>query len=85
MKLIPLIDTLLESREESRNETRDYFHISEVDKCHRAIFYKMKGFPGEKFKADMYRKLDNGDYVHKRIMSILVSLGIIKGPDLPPA
>ncbi len=82
MKLIPLIDTLLESREESRNDTRDYFHISEVDKCPRAIFYKMKGYLGEKFKADMYRKLDNGDYVHKRIMSILVSLGIVVASEI---
>jgi len=82
MKLIPLIDTLLESREESQNDKRDYFHISEVDKCPRAISYKMKGMPGEKFKADMYRKLDNGDYVHKRIMSILVSLGIVVASEI---
>jgi len=86
MKLIPLIDNLLETRAEKDSEKtngiRDYFYISEVDKCPRAIYYKMKGYPGEGYKPDTYRKLDNGDYVHMRLMSMLMSLGIVVSAEI---
>ena len=86
MKLIPLIDGFLETRAkkevEKKDGVRDYFHISEVDKCPRAIYYKMKGYPGEGYKPETYRKLDNGDYVHMRLMSMLMSLGIVVAAEI---
>ena len=81
MKLIPLIASFLETRAkndaEKVNGIRDYFHISEVDKCQRAIYYKMKGYPGKGYSAGTYRKLENGDYVHRRLMSMITSIGVV--------
>ena len=86
MNLIPRIDRLLEARSENGSEkgdgTRDYFYVSEVDSCPRALFYKMKGYPKEPFTPTTYRKLDNGDYVHRRIMSMLLSLGIVVAAEI---
>jgi hypothetical protein len=86
MNLIPRIDRLLEARSENGsekgNDIRDYFYVSEVDSCPRALFYKMKGYPKEPFTPTTYRKLDNGDYVHRRIMSMLLSLGIVVASEI---
>ncbi|MFH1420667.1 MAG: PD-(D/E)XK nuclease family protein [Candidatus Aenigmatarchaeota archaeon] len=80
MVLVELIDKFYIRCD--RPKERNYFYISEVDKCQRAIFFSVKGVPCAAMEPRVSRILDQGDHVHMRLMSAMYGLGIITASEI---
>jgi len=79
-----LIDKFYLDRQKDREQHR--FYITDAGKCGRAIFFKFKNVPREKMDARVLRMFDHGDYIQMQILSILLSLGIVRASEvnIPP-
>jgi len=79
-----LIDKFYLDRQKDREQHR--FYITDAGKCGRAIFFKFKNVPREKIDARVLRMFDHGDYIQMQILSILLSLGIVRASEvnIPP-
>ena len=79
-----LIDKFYLDRQKDREQ--HHFYITDAGKCGRAIFFKFKNVPREKMEARVLRMFDHGDYIQMQILSILLSLGIVRASEvnIPP-
>jgi len=79
-----LIDKFYLDREKDRQQ--HHFYITDAGKCPRAIFFKFKNVPREKIEPQVLRMFDHGDYIQMQILSILMSLGIVRASEIniPP-
>ena len=79
-----LIDKFYLDRQKDREQ--HHFYITDAGKCGRAIFFKFKNVPRKKMEARVLRMFDHGDYIQMQILSILLSLGIVRASEvnIPP-
>jgi len=79
-----LIDKFYSDRQEDREQ--HHFYITDAGKCPRAVFFKFKNIPREKMEPRVLRMFDHGDYMQMQILSILLSLGIVRASEIkiPP-
>ncbi len=79
-----LIDKFYVDRQRDKEQHR--FYITDAGKCQRAVFFKFKNAPREKMDARILRMFDHGDYIQMQILSILLSLGIVRASEItiPP-
>ena len=50
------------------------FHVSESNKCARALYFEFKGYPREEIGKSSFRKFAVGNVIHRNIMRELLSL-----------
>jgi len=79
-----LIDKFYLDRQKDREQ--HHFYITDAGKCPRAIFFKFKNVPSRKMDPRVLRMFDHGDYIQMQILSILLSLGIVRASEvnIPP-
>lgn len=79
-----LIDKFYLDRQ--RDKEQHHFYITDAGKCPRATFFKFKNVPREKMEARVLRMFDHGDYMQMQILSILLSLGLVRASEvnIPP-
>ncbi len=79
-----LIDKFYLDRQVDREQ--HHFYITDAGKCGRAIFFKFKNIPREKIDARVLRMFDHGDYIQMQILSVLLSLGVVRASEIniPP-
>lgn len=79
-----LLDQFYLDREKDREQ--HHFYITDAGKCPRAVFFKFKNVPREKIEPRVLRMFDHGDYMQMQILSILLSLGIVRASEIniPP-
>ncbi len=65
---------------------RAYFYVSDVGKCPRALYFHFKDVPRERPDPRVLRIFDEGEYTHRRLLSVLYSLGIVQASEVhtPP-
>jgi len=65
-----------------KDRDKEHFYITDAGKCPRAIYFQFKKVPKKAFDARVLRIFDHGDYTHLRIISVLFSLGLVKGTEI---
>jgi len=73
-------------RDSFESRERCYFYVSDVGKCPRALYFHFKEAPRERPDPRVLRIFDEGDYTHRRLLSVLYSLGIVQASEVrtPP-
>jgi CRISPR/Cas system-associated exonuclease Cas4 (RecB family) len=69
-----LIDQFYLEQQKNKEQTR--FYITDVGKCHRAVFFKFKNAPREKADPRILRIYERGEHLHRNIFNILYRLRI---------
>lgn len=66
---------------------RSYFYVSDVGKCPRALYLNFKDAPREKPAPRVLRIFEEGEHTHRRLLSVLYSLGIVQASEVhtPPS
>lgn len=69
-----------------KDKEQHHFYITDAGKCSRATFFKFKNAPREKMDARVLRMFDHGDYIQMQILSVLLSLGVVRASEvnIPP-
>lgn len=82
--LIEIIHGHLQEQELAKRDKYDpkKFYPSSAGMCSRRIVYQMMGFPGEISNGRGLLILENGNYFHSRIESILGDTGLLISPEL---
>lgn len=75
------IDQFYIDQQKYREQT--HFYISDVGKCHRAIFFKFKNAPRKKADPRIMRIFERGEHIHRNIFSILYRLRIGVTTEVP--
>jgi len=72
--------------DKERDREQHHFYITDAGKCGRAIFFKFKNVPREKYTADLLRLFDRGDYLQMQMLNAMFSLGIVRASEIciPP-
>lgn len=68
------IDNHYNNRERKEFKRDEKFHVSESNKCARALFFEYKGYPREEIGKSTFRKFVVGNLIHRNIMRELLSL-----------
>jgi len=65
---------------------RAYFYVSDVGKCPRALYFHFKDVPQETPSPRLLRIFDEGEHIHRRLLSVLYGLGIVQASEIrtPP-
>ncbi len=73
-------------RDSFESRERAYFYVSDVGKCPRALYFHFKDVPRERPDPRVLRIFDEGEYTHRRLLSVLYSLGIVQASEVrtPP-
>lgn len=69
-------------RDSFKARERAYFYVSDVGKCPRALYFHFKNVPGEEPDPRLLRVFEEGDYTHRRLMSVLLSLGVVQAVEI---
>lgn len=74
--LIELIDKYYQDKRAERNQK--HFYITDAGKCHRAVYFSMKGYSRKEKEARVLRIFDRGDLIHQRILSTFFGIPEIR-------
>jgi len=76
-----LIEKYYRDKRDERERTK--FYISDAGKCLRQIFFKFKKAPRAEMDPRLLRIFDHGDLIHRELVRILESLGIVESIEIP--
>lgn len=81
-----LINQFYSNRLKDQKERSDHFYITDAGKCPRQVFFKFKKAPKAEIEPRILRVFDEGDFIHMRLMGVLISLGIVRATEakIPP-
>lgn len=68
------IDNYYNNRERTDFKRDQKFHVSESNKCARAVYFEFKGYPREEISKGSFRKFVIGNLIHRNVMRELLSL-----------